>query len=78
MGDSLRTLAEGLPEAARPLLTTRPEAEHRIPDLAGRLVAALDAPRQYAPDLRREAEARFDWRAIAERLAGELEAMANR
>jgi len=78
MGDSLRTLAEGLPEAARPLLTTRPDAEHRIPDLAGRLVAALDAPRQYAPDLRREAEARFDWRAIAERLAGELEAMANR
>ena len=78
MGDSLRTLAEGLPEAARPLLTTRPDAEHRIPDLADRLIRALDAPRQFAPELRREAEARFDWRAIAERLAGELEAMADR
>ncbi len=75
MGDSLRTLAEGLPEAARPLLTTRPDAAHRIPDLADRLIAALDAPRRYAADLRREAEARFDWRAIAERLAGELRAM---
>ncbi len=77
MGDSLRTLADGLPEAARPLLLTRPEAEHRIPDLADRLIATLDAPRQWAPDLRREAEARFDWRAIAERLAAELRAMQN-
>ncbi|PAP75716.1 glycosyltransferase [Rubrivirga marina] len=75
MGDSLRTLAEGLPDAARDLVTTRPEAEHRIPDLADRLAQALDAPRRFAPELRREAEARFDWRAIAERLAGELEAM---
>ncbi len=72
MGDSLRTLAEGLPPAARPLLTTRPGAEHRIPDLADRLISALDAPRAFAADLRREAEARFDWRAIAERLAAEL------
>ena len=78
MGDSLRTLAEGLPEAARPLLTTRPDAEHRISDLAHRLIAALESPRQYAAALRREAEARFDWRAIAERLAGELEAMGGR
>ena len=78
MGDSLRTLAEGLPEAARPLLTTRPDAEHRISDLAHRLIAALESPRQYAAALRREAEARFDWRAIAERLAGELEAMSGR
>ena len=77
MGDSLRTLAEGLPEPARPLLTTRPEAEHRIPDLADRLIRALDAPRQFAADLRREAEARFDWRSIAERLAGELEALGD-
>ncbi len=75
MGDSLRTLAEGLPETARPLLTTRPDAEHRIPDLADRLAAALDAPRAFADDLRREAEARFDWRAIAERLADELAAL---
>ena len=75
MGDSLRTLGEGLPEPARPLLVTRPEAAHRIPDLADRLATALDAPRRYAADLRREAEARFDWRAIAERLADELEAM---
>ena len=72
MGDSLRTLGEGLPQAARPLLLARPEAEHRVGDLADRLAAALDAPRRYAADLRREAEARFDWRAIAERLAGEL------
>jgi len=75
MGDSLRTLAAGLPEAARPLLTTRPEAAHRIPDLADRLTAALAEPRRFAADLRREAEARFDWRAIAETLAAELEAM---
>ncbi|WP_412060954.1 glycosyltransferase [Rubrivirga sp. IMCC45206] len=77
MGDSLRTLAAGLPEAARDLLTTRPEAEHRIPDLADRLVAALDEPRRFAPELRREAEARFDWRAIAERLATELREIAD-
>ena len=73
MGDSLRTLAQGLPDAAR--LTTRPQAEHRIPDLADRLASALDHPRRYAADLRREAEARFDWRAIAERLAAELGAL---
>ncbi|WP_420456097.1 glycosyltransferase [Rubrivirga sp.] len=77
MGDSLRTLAEGLPPEARPLVTTRPEAEHRIPDLADRLVSALDAPRAFAADLRREAEARFDWRAIAERLAAELSALGD-
>ncbi len=75
MGDSLRTLAEGLPEPARPLLLARPEPEHRVADLADRLGRALDQPRQYAADLRREAEARFDWRAIADRLAGELAAM---
>ena len=75
MGDSLTTLAEGLPDAARPLLTTRPDAAHRIPDLADRLVSALRSPRRYAADLRREAEARFDWRAISERLADELRAM---
>ncbi len=72
MGDSLRTLAEGLPDAARPLLTTRSDAEHRTPDLADRLVSAFEAPRLYAAELRREAEARFDWRAISERLADEL------
>ena len=77
MGDSLRTLAAGLPEAARPLLLTRPEAEHRIPDLADRLVAALAEPRRFAPELRREAEARFDWRAIADRLAAELREIAD-
>ena len=75
MGDSLRTLADGLPSPARPLLTTRPEAEHRIPDLADRLGRALDRPRQFADALRREAEARFDWRAIAERLATALREM---
>ena len=77
MGDSLRTLAAGLPEAARDLLLVRPEAEHRIPDLADRLTAALAEPRRYAADLRREAEARFDWRAISERLATALRAMAD-
>ena len=75
MGDSLRALAEGLPEAARGLLLVRPEAEHRVPDLADRLGRALDAPRQWALDLRREAEARFDWRAISERLADALRTM---
>ena len=72
MGDSLRTLADGLPDAVRPLLLTRPDAEHRVRDLADNLVATLSEPRRYAADLRREAEARFDWTAIAERLAGEL------
>ena len=77
MGDSLRTLAQGLPPDARPLLLARPEAEHRVADLADRLGRALDHPRQYAADLRREAEARFDWRAIAGRLADALDAMGD-
>ncbi|MDT0631764.1 glycosyltransferase [Rubrivirga sp. S365] len=77
MGDSLRALAAGLPEPARPLLLTRPDAEHRVSDLADRLTAALDAPGAYAADLRREAEARFDWRAISERLADALHAVAD-
>ena len=72
MGDSLRTLAEGLPEPAHPLLLARPDAEHRVADLADRLGRALDQPREFAADLRREAEARFDWRAIADRLAAEV------
>ena len=75
MGDSLRTLADGLPPAARPLLLARPEPEHRVADLADRLGRALDAPRAFAAELRREAEARFDWRAIAGRLADELAAL---
>ena len=75
MGDSLRTLADGLPKPARPLLLARPDAEHRVADLADRLGRALDHPRQFAAELRREAEARFDWRAIADRLADELAAM---
>ncbi len=77
MGDSLRTLARGLPEPARPLLLARAGAEHRVADLADRLGRALDRPREYAADLRREAEARFDWRAIADRLAEALAAMAD-
>ena len=76
MGDSLRTLAEGLPPEARPLLLARPDAEHRVADLADRLGRALDRPREHAASLRREAEARFDWRAIAARLADEIAAMA--
>ena len=72
MGDSLRTLADGLPPEARRLLLVRPEAEHRVGDLADRLTAALEHPREYASALRREAEARFDWRAIAARLAEAL------
>ncbi|OZC01726.1 glycosyltransferase [Rubricoccus marinus] len=76
MGDSLRTLADGLPPEARALLLVRPEAEHRVGDLADRLSRALEHPRQYAAELRREAEARFDWRAIAERLATRLDALA--
>ena len=76
MGDSLRTLGEGLPEAARALLLVRPEAEHRVADLADRLSGALAAPRRFAPALRREAEARFDWRAIATRLADAVDAFA--
>ena len=76
MGDSLRALAAGLPEAARPLLLTRPAPEHRVPDLADRLVTALREPRRWAADLRREAEARFDWRAISERLAAALREIA--
>ena len=77
MGDSLRTLAEGLPRPARPLLLTRAGAGHRVADLAGRLTSALDEPRRYAADLRREAEARFDWRAISERLADALREIAD-
>ena len=77
MGDSLRTLAQGLPPAARPLLLARPGAEHRVADLADRLGRALDRPREYAADLRREAEARFDWRAIADRLAAALGEMGD-
>ncbi len=75
MGDSLRTLADGLPPEARELLLVRPEAEHRVADLADRLSRTLEHPRQYQAELRREAEARFDWRAIAERLASHLDVM---
>ena len=75
MGDSLRTLADGLPPEARPLLLARPEAEHRVGDLADRLTRALAEPRRFAADLRREAEARFDWRAIARRLADALDGL---
>ena len=77
MGDSLRALADGLPPDARPLLLARPDAPHRVADLSDRLGRALDAPRQYAADLRRQAEDRFDWNAIAARLAGELAAMTD-
>lgn len=76
MGDSLRTLGAGLPPEARELLLVRPEAEHRVGDLADRLSRALDEPRRFEADLRREAEARFDWRAIAERLADALDRLA--
>jgi glycosyltransferase involved in cell wall biosynthesis len=75
MGDSLGVVGEGLPEDARPLLKARPEPEHTVADLARNVAAALEQPRAHADALRAIAEARFDWRAIAARLAEDLEGL---
>jgi len=75
MGDSLGVVGEGLPEAARPLLKARPDPEHTVADLARNIAAALERPREHADALRAIAEKRFDWRAIAARLASNLEAL---
>jgi glycosyltransferase involved in cell wall biosynthesis len=75
MGDSLGVVGEGLPEEARPLLKARPDPEHTVADLAHHIAAALERPREHAEALRAIAEKRFDWRAIAARLADDLHAL---
>ena len=75
MGDSLSVVGKGLPEDVRPLLKARPEPEHTVADLARNIAAALERPREHADALRAIAEKRFDWRAIAARLASDLEAL---
>jgi glycosyltransferase involved in cell wall biosynthesis len=76
MGDSLGVVGEGLPEEARPLLKARPDPEHTVADLAHHIAEALERPREHAAALRTIAERRFDWRAIAARLAADLDGLA--
>lgn len=75
MGDSLRTLGAELPETARDLLLIRPDPEHTVADLVDRMTMALQEPGRYAESLRAAAVARYDWRAIAGRLADALSAL---
>ncbi|MDX1418796.1 MAG: glycosyltransferase family 4 protein [Rubricoccaceae bacterium] len=77
MGDSLRTLAAELPEAARDLVLLRAEPEHTVADLVERMTTALQEPGRYAEPLRAAAVARYDWRSIAARLAESLAALAS-
>ena len=63
------------PFAARSKSLARPEPEHTVADLAHHIAQALEAPRAHAEALRAIAEARFDWQAIAEHLAGELQSL---
>lgn len=76
MGDSLRVVAEGLPDETRARLLARPAPEHTVGDLAANAIAALKAPREHSAALREIAETRFDWRAIARSLAEDLDALA--
>jgi len=75
MGDSLRTLGEALPAEARALLTVRYDPAHAVADLVENVSAALEEPGRFAQALREAAVARYDWRAIAGRLAETLAAL---
>jgi len=75
MGDSLRTLAEALPEDARRLLTVRTAPEHAVADMVEHVTEALHEPGRWTAALREAAVTRYDWQTIAARLAEALTTM---
>ncbi|CAN5594502.1 hypothetical protein BH23BAC4_BH23BAC4_00980 [soil metagenome] len=77
MGDSLRTLGASLPEEARRLLEARFDPEHTVHDLAANAVEALKNRGRWTESLRTAALERYDWRTIAQRLAGILDELAD-
>jgi glycosyltransferase involved in cell wall biosynthesis len=77
MKHSLDSLAPRLPAALRPLMRIRADPEHTVGDIAANVVAALDDAAEYRTPLRTAAVEEYDWRSIAEILAGELRSMGN-
>ncbi len=80
MAANIDDAAAHLPPADAELMRLRPEAGHTVADIAANTLGALALGGRHRQSLRAHVEASHDWRAIALRLAGLLEAMpdANR
>jgi glycosyltransferase involved in cell wall biosynthesis len=76
MRHSLDALAPRLPDELRSLMRLSPEPEHTARDIATNVIAALDAGADVRQPLRDAAVQEYEWRQIAQTLAGELRAVA--
>jgi glycosyltransferase involved in cell wall biosynthesis len=75
MKHSLDSLAPRLPAVLRPLMRLRADPEHTVADIVANVIAALDDAAEYRTPLRTAAVEEYEWRGIAEILAGELWSM---
>ncbi|MDJ0944706.1 MAG: glycosyltransferase [Kiloniellales bacterium] len=73
---TIESLAEVLPAEATEGMKLRVDKALTVADIVDKATAALALEGRYRDDLRRAAEARYDWTAVAGKLAAELAALA--
>ena len=73
---TIDSLAEALPAAATEAMKLRVDRALTVSDIVDKTTAALTLDGRHRSDLRRAAEARYDWAAVSAKLAAELGALS--
>ncbi len=73
---TIESLTEALPAAATEAMKLRVDKAMTVGDIVDKATAALALDGRYRDQLRRAAEGRYDWTAVAGKLAAELEALS--
>ncbi len=73
---TIESLADALPAEAIEAMKLRVDESLTVTDIVDKATAALALEGRYRDELRRAAEARYDWTAVAGKLGAELEALS--